>query len=312
MVKIDLITGFLGAGKTSFIKEYVKHLMDKGENVCILENDFGAVNVDMMLLQDIMSDNCDLEMVAGGCDYDCHKRRFKTKLIAMGMSGFDRVIVEPSGIYDVDEFFDVLCEEPLDRWYKINNVIALVDANLEIDNMSKEANYILASQVANAGQVVLTKADRSDEKTNKATVSYINKVLEEVGCDKKIDYQQIEKKNGSLSTNQLENILNCGYLMQKYNKLWFEQNEAFNTLYYMDIRMKTTKLKETIKNIMEDKSCGNIFRIKGFMLTEDDTWIEVNATKQSTAIESINKGQEVFIIIGENLDKNEIDKKILN
>lgn len=115
MIKIDLITGFLGSGKTTFLKKYARYCMDQGENLCILENDFGAVNVDMMLLQDLLGDKCDMEMVAGGCDKDCHIRRFKTKLIAMGMLGYDRVLVEPSGIFDVDEFFDVLREEPLDR-----------------------------------------------------------------------------------------------------------------------------------------------------------------------------------------------------
>ena len=102
MVKIDLITGFLGSGKTTFIKKYAKYLIDQGENIGILENDYGAVNVDMMLLKDLEGENCELEMIAGGCDADCHKRRFRTKLIAMGMCGYDRVIVEPSGIYDVD------------------------------------------------------------------------------------------------------------------------------------------------------------------------------------------------------------------
>lgn len=131
MIKIDLITGFLGAGKTTFIKKYAKSLMDAGNHICILENDYGAVNVDMMLLQELEGDQCELEMVAGGCDPDCHRRRFKTKLIAMGMCGYDRVLIEPSGIFDVDEFFDVLCEEPLDRWYEIGNVIAIVDARLE-------------------------------------------------------------------------------------------------------------------------------------------------------------------------------------
>jgi hypothetical protein len=62
----------------------------------------------MMLLQDLESENCELEMVAGACDKDCHQRRFKTKLISMGMRDFDRVLVEPSGIFDVEEFFDVL------------------------------------------------------------------------------------------------------------------------------------------------------------------------------------------------------------
>ena len=56
MVKIDLITGFLGAGKTTFIKKYVQYLLDKGMQIGILENDFGAVNVDMMLLQNLMGE----------------------------------------------------------------------------------------------------------------------------------------------------------------------------------------------------------------------------------------------------------------
>ena len=138
MVKIDLITGFLGSGKTTFIKKYAKYLIDQGLNIGILENDFGAVNVDMMLLQDIAGEKCTLEMVAGGCDKDCHRRRFRTKLIAMGMCGYDRVLIEPSGIFDMDEFFDTLREEPLDQWYEIGNVIAVVDAKLP-DEMS-EAN----------------------------------------------------------------------------------------------------------------------------------------------------------------------------
>ena len=45
MVKIDLITGFLGSGKTTFLKKYAKRLMEQGQNIGILENDFGAVNV---------------------------------------------------------------------------------------------------------------------------------------------------------------------------------------------------------------------------------------------------------------------------
>ena len=99
--------------------------MEQGHNVCILENDFGAVNVDAMLVQDLLGDRCDLETISGGCDCDTHQRRMRTKLIAMAMRGFDRVVVEPSGIFDVDEFFDVLRDDPLDRWYRIGNVIAI-------------------------------------------------------------------------------------------------------------------------------------------------------------------------------------------
>ena len=41
MIKIDLITGFLGSGKTTFLKQYAKYLMAQGKNIGILENDFG-------------------------------------------------------------------------------------------------------------------------------------------------------------------------------------------------------------------------------------------------------------------------------
>ena len=105
MVKVDLITGFLGAGKTTFLLKYAKYLIDNGENVCILENDYGPVNVDMMLLDKI---DCDKEMVSGSYDYDCHFRRFKTKLISMAIKKYDRVIIEPSGLFHTDEFFDAL------------------------------------------------------------------------------------------------------------------------------------------------------------------------------------------------------------
>ena len=64
MVQVDLITGFLGAGKTTFLRRYVRYLVAQGHNVCILENDFGAVNVDAMLVQDLLGPNCDLETIS--------------------------------------------------------------------------------------------------------------------------------------------------------------------------------------------------------------------------------------------------------
>ena len=66
MVQVDLITGFLGSGKTTFLRRYVQYLVAQGHSVCILENDFGAVNVDAMLLQDLIGEHCDIETISGG------------------------------------------------------------------------------------------------------------------------------------------------------------------------------------------------------------------------------------------------------
>ena len=310
MVKIDLITGFLGAGKTTFIRKYAEYLMDKGLSIGILENDYGAVNVDMMLLQDMSGDNCELEMVAGGCDYDCHRRRFKTKLISMGMCGYDRVIVEPSGIYDVDEFFDVLHEEPLDNWYEIGNVITIVDSKLDND-MSVHSDYMLACQLADAGSVILSRTKEAYKSDIDNTIVHLNNALKNVRCSRVLDKEIICKDWDTFTEKDYEKILNSGYVMENYTKLFSQDDEGFQSVYYMNKKFTKDELQKIIKEVMDDKKCGNIFRVKGFMKISDNSWIQLNATHNEIRIEPIDKGQEVIIIIGEELDKQRLDKHFM-
>lgn len=304
MIKIDLITGFLGAGKTTFIKKYAKYLMDRGNNICILENDFGAVNVDMMLLQDLQGDQCELEMVAGACDRDCHKRRFKTKLISMGMYGYDRVLIEPSGIFDVDEFFDVLYEEPLDRWYEIGNVIAVVDAKLEED-LSEASNYLLASEIANAGKIIFSKCQEADQQEILSSTEHLNRALELVGCKRRLEREIVSKPWDDLTEKDWAEIADSGYVTENYEKQLQDKEEHYTSVYFLNIRMKEEKLRTCVEQMMQDRDCGGIFRVKGFMMTEKG-WIELNATHQNISIKPIQEGQEVLIVIGEGLKEDKI------
>ena len=307
MVKIDLVTGFLGSGKTTFIKKYAKYLMEQGKNIGILENDFGAVNVDMMLLQDIAGENCTLEMVAGGCDKDCHRRRFRTKLIAMGMCGYDRVLIEPSGIFDMDEFFDALHESPLDRWYEIGNVITIVDAKLE-ENLSEEAEFILASEAANAGIVLLSKVQDATPQEIERTTEHLNRAMEFVHCNRRFGKEIFAKSWDEFSDNDFKRILSAGYIGTDYEKKDISEEDAFQSLYFMNVTLPVEKLKEIVKNLLADKECGHVFRIKGFMQIKPDKWIELNATHQNITLQPIEKGQEIFIVIGEKLNKERIQK----
>lgn len=309
MVKIDLITGFLGSGKTTFIRKYAQYLMKQGMNIGILENDYGAVNVDMMLLQDLMGDNCELEMVAGGCDKDCHRRRFKTKLIAMGMCGYDRVLVEPSGIFDVDEFFDALREEPLDQWYEIGNVIAIVDAKLEKE-LSDEADFILASEVADAGCILLSHADETTEEEMDATVAHINEALEKIHCKRRLGKEILRKSTPQLTSEDLHRIMSSGYVMENYEKMDLEEHSGFESQYFMNVPMTAEQLQRVAKEILEDSSCGAVFRIKGFIKAEDNSWIQLNATHNGVRMEPIQEGQEVIIVIGEHLQRDRIEAYI--
>lgn len=307
MVKIDLITGFLGSGKTTFIKKYAKYLIDSGYNIGILENDYGAVNVDMMLLQDLMGDHCELEMVSGGCDKDCHRRRFKTKLIAMGMCGYDRVIVEPSGIFDVDEFFDALREDPLDNWYEIGNVIAIADAGLP-EQMSKDAEYLLASEVADAGIIFLSKLDEASDAQANSILPHINRAMEAISCTRKVSPSDIMKKKwDELTDEDWKRILICGYHTESWQKRDVEDDKAFSSLSFMNLPLKKEQTLQAATKILSDPSCGHVHRIKGFLETPDG-WLELNATAAQRQLSPIANGQQIIIVIGEGLNKEKIEE----
>ena len=304
MVKVDLITGFLGSGKTTFIKKYARYLMEQGQNIGILENDFGAINVDMMLLRELEGENCELEMVAGGCDKDCYRRRFKTKLIAMGMCGYDRVLIEPSGIFDVDDFFDALHEEPLDRWYQIGNVITVVDASLE-KTLSKEADYVLASEVANAGCVLLSKTQDASAEEIRQTVAHLNRALQEIHCSRVLKDEVICKDWEDFTEKEFKKILESGYLVEDYEKLYVDQDEIFQTLFFMDEKIAVSKAKHAAKKIFADPACGGVLRVKGF-LQDGKNWLELNATQHETTLKPIGVGRDVLIVIGEKLNEEKI------
>ena len=305
MVKIDLITGFLGSGKTTFIKKYARYLLDQGLNIGILENDFGAVNVDMMLLKDLEGDHCELEMVSGGCDADCHRRRFKTKLIAMGMCGYDRVIVEPSGIFDMDEFFDILREEPLDQWYEIGSVIVVVDAGLDC-GQSEAADYLLASEAAGAGYIVLSKVKNVSAEQTEAVKEHLEQAMKKVGCRRSLFGHIIASDWEQFTEEDYQRLMNCGYEPASYRKT--DAAAAFDSLFFMNLELTAEELKERTARLFEEPGCGHILRVKGFVKAEDGRWLELNATRREQTLAVSPDGQEVLIVIGEQLSKETIGR----
>jgi len=306
MIQIDLITGFLGAGKTTFIKRYVRHLCARGLKVGIIENDFGAINVDMMLLQESEGDLCEIEMVVGGGDLETHKRRYRTKLISMAMRGFDRVIIEPSGVYDVDEFFDVLYEDPVAGWYEVGTVIAIVDAKLPPD-LSDDADYLLMSQIADAGAVVLSHAQEATDEDITATLNHINASLEKFKCKRVImDKDVIRKDWNELTSGDMDDLMKRGYLASDYLKRPVMERNAFASLYYMNTRLSKDEALERAQAVLKDETCGHVMRVKGFV-EEDGVWYELNVNHEDAHMGPIDEGQDVIIVIGEYMDKDKID-----
>ena len=305
MTKIDLITGVLGAGKTTFIKKYARYLLDKGLRIAILENDFGAVNIDMMMLQELKSENCAIEMISGGCDPDCHKRRFKTQLIALGMQYFDRVIIEPSGIFDMDEFLDLIHDSPLDRWFEIGSIITVADPKTD-DFLSEQMEYLLASQASCCGKLVISKLDFESFDKN-IFLERINNALANIKCDRKYSKKDIFAENwDNLTDEDFQIIKNSSYRCSNYVKKFNIENLGGEVHYFMHINLPENMIENTMHDITSDEKCGEISRLKGFLPCSDG-WLKINITPEKSEISPVRNGQPVIITIGKNINKSLID-----
>lgn len=302
MITIDLITGFLGSGKTTFIEKYARWLVAKGERVCILENDYGAINIDRVLLQDLLGPNCELEMVVGGDGAVAHQRRFRTKLISMAMLGYTRVLVEPSGIYDVDEFFDTLYEEPLDRWYEVGSVLTIVDARLD-PGLSPASRYLLATEAAGAGKIILSKlSEDTQNDTIAQTLAILNQAMEEVQCARRFAYPAdvIAKPWDQLEDADFQMLEAAGYRHVSFLKKDVAEEEAYQSLFYMHYETTPEDLKVRVLKLLADPAAGHVLRIKGF-----SSGLELNVTKDERHFRPLTAPTEdVIIIIGEGLRKD--------
>ena len=300
MKQLDLITGFLGSGKTTFLIEYARQRMAAGEKGAIIVNDYGAINVDRLLILEALSEDVTVEMVIGG-DADCHRRRLKTKLITMGMEDADRVIVEPSGIFDAEDFLNLLYEDPLQRMYHMSNIFCVTDASVQKEPWSKESRYLLAVQASMAGKVIISKPASGDAD---AAIRFLNNCLEEFGSAERIEDGLLWEK-GKLSAEEVESLITAGYHPLEMKRLPVVAEGHFQSLFFMHARLEKDRIEETMAKMFGDSSLGHIVRIKGY-LPKGDAWTEINATSVRTEITTSTYGQEVILVLGEDLDKERI------
>ena len=233
----------------------------------------------------------------------------RTKLISMAMRGFERVIVEPSGIFDVDEFFDVLRDEPLDRWYQLGNVIAIVDALLP-EMLSPQAEYILVSESAWAGSVLLSRCQLASDAQKQGAEAHLARALEACKCSRKFGPEEIIAKDwADLTTDDMARIAKCGFRQASCEKLRFDAHDAFTSAYFLELGLPPAQLEKNIPSLFTDPACGNVLRVKGFV-EEDGRWYELNAAADGLTAAPIPQGQQVLIVIGEGLDKARLEEDL--
>ena len=155
MTPLLLVAGFLGAGKTTFLRHVLLDARRKNLNVGVIINEFGAVDVDSELLRDKARS---LASVAGGCACCAGQDDFVEAVRDMSHGGFDALIVEASGLADPLVLLEILAAPDLLKRVRVAQIVCVADAS----NWNATAGALgplLRRQLMLADSIVLNKID---------------------------------------------------------------------------------------------------------------------------------------------------------
>ncbi|HAT01876.1 MAG TPA: cobalamin biosynthesis protein CobW, partial [Oribacterium sp.] len=159
MTKIDIVSGFLGAGKTTFIQRLLDEAL-KTEKVVLIENEFGEIGIDGGFLKD---SGIEIREMNQGCICCSLVGDFETSLTEVITKYHpDRIIIEPSGVGKLSDIIGAVksCSEKLE--VELHAAVTVVDAK-KAKMYSRNFGEFFDNQIAYAGTVVLSRTDIADD-----------------------------------------------------------------------------------------------------------------------------------------------------
>ena len=166
MTKVDIVSGFLGAGKTTLIKKLIKDAL-AGSRVVLIENEFGEIGIDGGFLKEA---GIEIREMNSGCICCSLVGDFNASLKqVMETYQPERILIEPSGVGKLDDVMRAIektAEEIPDM--KVGSAVTVVDA-AKARVYFKNFGEFFVNQIENAGTVLLTRTDKvSQEKIDEA------------------------------------------------------------------------------------------------------------------------------------------------
>ena len=151
MTKIDIISGFLGAGKTTLIKKLIEEAL-KGQKVVLIENEFGEIGIDGGFLKE---SGIQINEMNSGCICCSLVGDFNTALKdVLEQYTPDRIIIEPSGVGKLSDVMKAVIDVSADMDVALNSAVTIVDA-AKCKMYMKNFGEFFNNQIENAGTVVL-------------------------------------------------------------------------------------------------------------------------------------------------------------
>ena len=177
MTKVDIISGFLGAGKTTFIKELISKVYS-GEKMVLIENEFGEIGVDSRFMQDA---GIEVTEMNSGC-ICCTLVGDFARALKQVVDTYhpDRIIIEPSGVGKLSDVAKAVSDMQEDAQIEVqlNSFVTVVDA-LKAKMYLKNFGEFFDNQIEYANTIVLSRTQMMDEAKLKECIELLREKNEE-------------------------------------------------------------------------------------------------------------------------------------
>ena len=172
MTKIDIISGFLGAGKTTLIKKLLSEAL-KGQQTVLIENEFGEIGIDGGFLKEA---GIEIREMNSGCICCTLVGDFETSLKEV-MSQYhpDRIIIEPSGVGKLSDVVRAVSVLNEDSEAQFNSAAVVVDAS-KAKMYMKNFGEFYNDQIATAGTIVLSRTGSMKQDRIEKAISLIREI----------------------------------------------------------------------------------------------------------------------------------------
>ncbi|NLW42172.1 MAG: GTP-binding protein [Tissierellia bacterium] len=290
-MKVLVVSGFLGSGKTTFIETLSKKIE---KFIVVLENEYGEVGIDGDILK---KDDIEIWELTEGCVCCTIKANFATSILTIYNSlNPDLLIVEPTGLGMLSAVLDNIRKIEYER-IEILDPITIVDATA-IDKHEEEFEEIFTDQIQTSNKAIISKLSLIDEEK-------INEV--EWKIKQRNPNIQVHKKE----FNDLDDVF-WADLLEDYLDMDFEYIEKNIQLSVDSLGLEGIEF-ENLFDFQQNMSAiisgrfGKVLRVKGF-LKINGVWSRVDIVNDIytlTKIEEMPESKLVFI--GKNLEKDELN-----
>ena len=165
MTKVDIISGFLGAGKTTLISKLLKEALPD-EQVVLIENEFGEIGIDGGFLKD---SGVEIREMNSGCICCSLVGDFGTSLKeVVDKYHPDRIIIEPSGVGKLSDVIKAVKDLHIENEIRLNSASTVADAS-KVKMYMKNFGEFFNNQIEHAGTIILSRTQNvSEDKLKKA------------------------------------------------------------------------------------------------------------------------------------------------